>query len=71
MHTHTHLHNCIYTPCPQVVLNQVALAPVVLLTVFAWNLALSGAPGQLPEKIRRDLLPSLVNGGGQGHGCVW
>ncbi|KAI8463438.1 MAG: hypothetical protein J3K34DRAFT_444037 [Monoraphidium minutum] len=46
----------------KVVLNQVALAPVVLAVVFGWNLALTGAGGDIPGKIKRDLLPSMVNG---------
>ncbi|KIZ03148.1 hypothetical protein MNEG_4812 [Monoraphidium neglectum] len=46
----------------KVVLNQVALAPVVLAVVFSWNLALTGQAGGIPEKIQRDLVPSMVNG---------
>jgi hypothetical protein len=41
----------------------VALAPVVLAVVFSWNLALTGQAGGIPEKIQRDLVPSMVNGG--------
>jgi hypothetical protein len=51
-----------------VLLNQVALAPVVLAVVFAWNLSLTGEGQQIPGKIRRDLVPSMVNGGPIGAG---
>ena len=46
----------------QVVLNQIALGPCVLASVFAWNLALTGHPRAIPGKIRRDLPPTIVNG---------
>ncbi|GBF90193.1 hypothetical protein Rsub_03326 [Raphidocelis subcapitata] len=46
----------------KVLLNQVALAPVVLAVVFAWNLSLTGEAQQIPGKIRRDMVPSMVNG---------
>jgi hypothetical protein len=51
----------------QVVLNQLALAPVVLAVVFSWNLALTGEGGAIPTKIRRDLVPSMINGAGGGR----
>ena len=47
----------------KVTLNQVLLAPVVLVVVFSWNLALQGQAGEIPAKIRRDFVPSLMNGG--------
>lgn len=47
---------------PQVALNQLALAPVVLAAVFAWNLGLTNQLAALPGKIRRDLVPSMING---------
>lgn len=43
-------------------LNQVALAPVVLAVVFAWNQALTGQAAGIPDKIKRDLVPSMMNG---------
>lgn len=46
----------------KVALNQLALAPVVLAVVFAWNLAWTGHAAEVPEKIRRDLVPAMVNG---------
>lgn len=46
----------------KVALNQLALAPVVLAVVFSWNLALTGAGAEIPGKIRRDLVPAMVNG---------
>jgi len=51
-----------------VVLNQVALAPVVLAFVFSWNLCWKGEAGGIPSKIRRDLVPSMINGEGVGWG---
>ncbi len=54
---------CPPSPLPlQVTLNQLALAPVVLCGVFAWNLALQGQASQVGAKIRRDLPTSLVAG---------
>ena len=46
----------------KVTLNQVALAPVVLAAVFAWNLVPLGRGAEWPAKVRRDLLPTMVNG---------
>ncbi len=46
----------------KVTLNQVLLAPVVLVVVFSWNLALQGQAKEIPAKIRRDFVPSLMNG---------
>lgn len=46
----------------QVAANQLALGPVVLTTVFAWNLLLTKQLESLPGKIRRDLAPTVVNG---------
>ena len=42
--------------------NQLALGPVVLTSVFAWNLALTRQLSALPGKIQRDLPPTIVNG---------
>lgn len=50
----------------KVALNQLLLAPVVISVVFAWNLALQGQATELPAKLRRDFLPSLINGGWGG-----
>eukprot|EP00775_Hariotina_reticulata_P011773 gene11773-11918_t len=46
----------------KVALNQLALAPVVLAAVFAWNLGLTNQLAALPGKIGNDLLPSMING---------
>lgn len=46
----------------KVALNQLALAPVVLAVVFAWNLALTQQVQGIPAKIQRDLVPSMING---------
>lgn len=46
----------------QVTLNQLALAPVTLLAVFTWNLGLTGQTAALPDKIKHDLIPSMING---------
>lgn len=46
----------------QVLLNQIALAPVVLVVVFAWNLALTGQSHAIPQKIEKDLVPTMING---------
>ena len=43
-------------------LNQLALAPVVLTTVFAWNLLLTRQADVIPSKIKRDLVPTMING---------
>lgn len=51
--------------CPfdvQVTLNQLALAPVTLVAVFTWNLALTGQTAALQNKIKHDLVPSMING---------
>ena len=53
---------------PQVALNQLALAPVVLTTVFAWNLLLTQKADEIPCKIRRDLVPTMING---EPVCTW
>ncbi len=46
----------------QVTANQLALAPIVLGAVFAWNLTLTGQSHQLKSKLERDLVPSMING---------
>ena len=46
----------------KVALNQVALAPVVLAAVFAWNLVPLGRGGEWAGKVKRDLVPTMVNG---------
>lgn len=43
-------------------LNQLALAPVVLTTVFAWNLLLTQKADEIPSKIKRDMVPTMING---------
>lgn len=46
----------------KVAANQVILAPIVLSTVFAWNLGWTGAGDQIVGKIRRDLVSTMING---------
>eukprot|EP00877_Chromochloris_zofingiensis_P013579 jgi/Chrzof1/8475/Cz03g12020.t1 len=46
----------------KVTLNQLALAPVTLAAVFTWNLALTNKTNDIPEKLKRDLVPSMING---------
>ncbi|WIA08168.1 hypothetical protein OEZ85_007622 [Tetradesmus obliquus] len=46
----------------KVTLNQLALAPVTLCAVFAWNLGLTGQWHAVPEKIQNDMVPSMING---------
>lgn len=46
----------------KVTLNQLALAPVTLVAVFTWNLALTGQTAALQNKIKHDLVPSMING---------
>ena len=43
-------------------LNQLALAPVVLTAVFAWNTVFTGNGAAFPGKLRADLVPTMVNG---------
>lgn len=47
---------------PKVVLNQVVLGPLVLTTAFAWNLCLIGRGSELPQKMRKDFIATLMNG---------
>ena len=35
---------------------------MVLTTVFAWNLSLSNKMAQIPDKIKDDLWPTMMNG---------
>ena len=46
----------------KVALNQVVLGPVVLMSVFAWNLAFQHKLDELGEKAKRDFVPSMLNG---------
>ncbi|KAL6755981.1 hypothetical protein V8C86DRAFT_2658701 [Haematococcus lacustris] len=46
----------------KVTANQLMLAPVTLSSVFAWNLTLSGRAGQVADKIKDDLVPTMMNG---------
>lgn len=46
----------------QVAANQLVLAPMVLTAVFAWNLSLSNKMAQIPDKIKDDLWPTMMNG---------
>lgn len=52
----------VFVNTQQVALNQLALAPVTLAAVFAWNLGLTGQLAAVPDKIRNDLVPSMING---------
>jgi protein Mpv17 len=46
----------------KVTANQLVLAPITLSTVFTWNLCLTGKQAELEGKLRRDLVPTLLNG---------
>lgn len=46
----------------KVFLNQVALGPLVTTVVFSWNLLLQGQAHDIPDKLKRDLVPTMVNG---------
>jgi protein Mpv17 len=46
----------------KVAANQLLLAPVVLAAVFAWSAAGTGKLNTLPDKIKADLVPTMVNG---------
>ena len=73
-HTHPrtahHTHRTHPAARRQVALNQLALAPVVLAVVFAWNLALTGQADGILAKIRRDFVPSMLDGGLVGVGLA-
>ena len=43
-------------------LNQVVLGPVVISSLFAWDLVLQGRQGEVPGKVRSDLAGTAVNG---------
>jgi len=45
----------------KVALNQLVLGPIVLMSVFAWNLGLQGKMKEVGEKVKKDLVPSLFN----------
>lgn len=46
----------------QVLLNQIVLGPCVIAVVFAWNNLWQRRLSELPEKYRRDALPTLLYG---------
>lgn len=46
----------------KVTLNQVVLGPIVLTTAFAWNLWLQGKAAELQPKLKKDLVPTMING---------
>lgn len=46
----------------KVALNQVVLGPIVLTSAFAWTFVLQNQANRLKQKVRKDLLPTLVNG---------
>ena len=48
--------------CLQISLNQLALGPVVTAVVFTWNLVLQNRASEVPDKLRQDFVPTLVNG---------
>ena len=43
-------------------LNQVVLGPVVISSLFAWDLILQGRRAEVPGKVRADLATTAVNG---------
>lgn len=48
--------------CLQVALNQLVLGPLVLSVVFTWNLLLQKKGSELQGKLKRDLVPTMING---------
>ena len=50
----------------QLTLNMLVLGPIVLTTVFTWNLTLTGKAKELPSKLRRDLVPAAIDGASCG-----
>ena len=52
----------LFLPFWQVVLNQIVLGPCVIAVVFAWNNLWLQKLSELPEKYRRDALPTLLYG---------
>lgn len=46
----------------QVLLNQIVLGPSVIAVVFAWNNFWQGKLSQLPDKYKKDALPTLLYG---------
>lgn len=46
----------------QVFLNQVALGPLVTSVAFTWNLLLQNQTSEISQKLKRDLVPTMVNG---------
>lgn len=46
----------------KVLLNQVVLGPITVSSAFTWNLALQGKADEIPSKIARDMLPTMLNG---------
>eukprot|EP00850_Spirogloea_muscicola_P018819 SM000176S03150 [mRNA] locus=s176:207395:209446:+ [translate_table: standard] len=45
-----------------VIANQLILGPTVLLMVYGWNFLCMGKLRELPQKYKRDMWPSLVDG---------
>ena len=50
------------TALTQLTANMVVLGPLVLTTVFTWNLVLTGQADKLKGKLKRDLVPSALDG---------
>lgn len=46
----------------KVALNQLVLGPIVTTVVFTWNLLLQQQSQEIPRKLKRDLVPTMVNG---------
>lgn len=59
---HTQLATQVVSACAQVAANQFLLAPIVLCSVFSWNLAMQGKAREIPAKVQRDLWPTMVRG---------
>eukprot|EP00850_Spirogloea_muscicola_P014871 SM000110S18878 [mRNA] locus=s110:66151:71043:+ [translate_table: standard] len=49
-------------PGKEVIANQLILGPTVLLMVYGWNFLCMGKLRELPQKYKRDMWPSLVDG---------
>lgn len=53
----------------QVLLNQIVLGPCVIAVVFAWNNLWLGKVSELPNKYKKDALPTLLYGNGILESC--
>lgn len=53
---------CLFRFPFQVLLNQIVLGPTVIAVIFAWNNLWQGKLSDLPNKYKKDALPTLFTG---------